>query len=72
MTPAQCRMARAGLRVSLQDISGASLVSKSTILRFEGGKEINPVLHRALQTHLEGLGAIFPENGVQFREGEAA
>lgn len=72
MTSAQCRMARAGLRVSLQDISGASLVSKSTIIRFESGKEINPALHRALQTHLEQLGAIFPENGVRFREGELA
>ncbi len=72
MTPTQCRMARAGLRVSLDEISEASLVSKSTITRFESGKEINPVLHRALQAHLEQLGAVFPENGVRFREGELA
>jgi predicted transcriptional regulator len=36
--PDQIRMARAGLRISVRELSEASGVAESTILRFEGDK----------------------------------
>lgn len=75
MTPAQCRMARAGLGLSLTEASKVSLVSRATITRFESGSEIKPVLRSALRAAFERLGAVFTESGVEIspkRGGEGA
>lgn len=73
ITAAQCRMARAGLGLSITEASKASLVSRATITRFESGSEIKPVLRSALRAAFERLGAVFTESGVAVskkREGE--
>ena len=75
ITAAQCRMARAGLGLSVTEASAASLVSRATITRFESGSEIKPVLRSALRAAFERLGAAFTESGVEIvrgREGEGA
>lgn len=72
---AQCRMARAGLGLSITEASKASLVSRATITRFESGAEIKPVLRFALRTAFERLGAVITNSGVEIaqrRRGEGA
>ena len=65
LTAAQCRMARAGLGLSITEASKASLVSRATITRFESGSEIKPVLRSALRVAFERLGAVMTESGVE-------
>ena len=75
LTPAQCRMARAGLGLSITEASKASLVSRATITRFESGSEIKPVLRSALRAAFERLGAVITDSGVEIaqkRAGEGA
>lgn len=75
LTPAQCRMARAGLGLSITEASKASLVSRATITRFESGSEIKPVLRSALRAAFERLGAVITDSGVEIaqnRGGEGA
>ena len=75
ITAAQCRMARAGLGLSITETSKVSLVSRATITRFESGSEIKPVLRSALRVAFERLGAVFTESGVEInqnRGGEGA
>ena len=75
LTAAQCRMARAGLGLSITEASKASLVSRATLTRFESGNEIKPVLRSALRAAFERLGAIITNSGVEIapkRGGEGA
>ncbi len=75
LTAAQCRMARAGLGLSITEASKASLVSRATITRFESGSEIKPVLRSALRAAFERLGVVITDSGVEIaskREGEGA
>lgn len=75
LTAAQCRMARAGLGLSITEASKASLVSRATITRFESGSEIKPVLRSALRAAFERLGAVITDSGVEIvqkRGGEGA
>ena len=75
LTAAQCRMARAGLGLSITEASKASLVSRATITRFESGNEIKPVLRSALRAAFERLGAVITDSGVEIarkRRGEGA
>ena len=75
LTAAQCRMARAGLGLSITETSKASLVSRATITRFESGSEIKPVLRSALRAAFERLGVVITDSGVEIastREGEGA
>jgi DNA-binding XRE family transcriptional regulator len=75
LTAAQCRMARAGLGLSITEASKASLVSRATITRFESGSEIKPVLRSALRAAFERLGVVITDSGVEIaakRDGEGA
>jgi len=75
LTAPQCRMARAGLGLSITQASKASLVSRATITRFESGSEIKPVLRSALRIAFERLGVVITDSGVEIaskREGEGA
>lgn len=64
LSAAQCRMARAGLGLSITEASKASLVSRATIARFESGRDIKPVLRCALRAAFERLGAVMTDSGV--------
>lgn len=65
MTPSQCRMARAALKLGVRDLATAAKVSTNTITRFEGGQEqLKPRTVDDIQSVLEDLGVVFiPENG---------
>ncbi|KZK75380.1 hypothetical protein PsW64_05284 [Pseudovibrio sp. W64] len=64
ITPAQCKMARAGLGMGVRELAELAQVSTNTVTRFERGEELKPRTIEALQTALEKLGMEFiPENG---------
>lgn len=60
LSPAQIRMARAGLGISVRVLAERSSVAESTIHRFEAGKGgMQTTTLERLQTALEADGAIF-------------
>lgn len=59
MTPEQCRMARAGLGLSIAELSEATGLRPSTISAFErGGSPLQRTVD-ALRAELEARGALF-------------
>ncbi|RZK28319.1 MAG: XRE family transcriptional regulator [Hymenobacter sp.] len=65
ITATQCRMARAGLGLSLTDTAQISMVSRASIVRFENGSDLKPVLRRALRLAFEQKGVVFSDDGVK-------
>ena len=64
LTPAQCKMARAGLGIGIRDLADQAQVSTNTVSRFEAGEELKGRTVTALQAALEAAGVIFiEENG---------
>jgi transcriptional regulator with XRE-family HTH domain len=64
ITPAQCRMARAGLGWSETQLAKAIGVSLATVSRFETGKsQTQPATVEALQRVLEAAGVVFLAEG---------
>lgn len=64
MTPAQCKMARAGVGWGVRDLARAADVAASTVSRFEAGQNINLNSLTAMKEALEYAGVQFiPENG---------
>lgn len=64
MTPEQCRMARAGLGLSVRELADRAQVSTNTISRLEAGEELKPRTMEAIQRALEVAGVEFiAENG---------
>ena len=59
MTPEQCKMARAGLGLSVRELAEKARVSTNTITRFEGGE---PLKERTLDT----IRDVFTSAGVEF------
>jgi transcriptional regulator with XRE-family HTH domain len=70
-----CRMARSGLRWSLNDLARHSGVSRRTIARFELGGRVNPETVLSLRRALEAAGAKFIESdeavGVVLKDRES-
>ncbi|MBB2971437.1 transcriptional regulator [Mesorhizobium sp. RMAD-H1] len=64
MTPVQCRMARAALRLGVLDLAKLAEVSTNTIVRFERGEDLKQTTVDHLRSVLEAAGIEFiPENG---------
>jgi transcriptional regulator with XRE-family HTH domain len=65
ITPLQCRMARAALRIGIRDLARMAKMSHMTVSRFESGQSAGQdTTRRKLQTALESAGIAFiPENG---------
>lgn len=64
LTPAQCKMARAGLGMGIRELAERAQVSTNTVSRFETGEELKSRTVAALQAALEAAGVIFiDENG---------
>lgn len=64
MTPAQLRMARAGLRLGVRDVAKLAGVTPATVTRFETEKGgLNMKSLRAIQSALESEGVIFLASG---------
>ena len=62
ISPAQCRMARAGCRITQQDLASEAKVSVATLADFEAGKRV-PYERtlRDIREALETMGAEFLE-----------
>jgi transcriptional regulator with XRE-family HTH domain len=69
ITPAQSKMARAGLGWSIKRLALAAKVGVATVARFEIGKgEIIPATQAAIQRALEAAGVEFLlDNGVRLK-----
>ena len=65
LSPMQCRMARAGLCLSIDRTAEASNVSRASITRFENGNGLRPVLRAALRMFFERSGLTFTTAGVE-------
>jgi len=63
MNDAQCRMARAGLRLSLNDLGALAGVRPMTISKFEGGGSVIPATVEKLRQCLVGQGVEFINGG---------
>lgn len=63
MNPAQCRMARAGLGLSLVDLGKSAGVRTMTISKFERGLTVVPERVEALRAALVSQGAEFINGG---------
>ena len=75
ITPEQCRMARAALRLGVRELAEMASVSVMTITRFETGQtRAQSTNLQKLQSALEAAGVIFTESdgvagpGVRLRE----
>ena len=63
LTPQQCRMARAALEWSRDNLAAASGVSWRTITRFEAGESVMPPRIQAMRRAFEGAGVLFIDSG---------
>lgn len=64
MKPFQCRMARAALTWSTQDLAREAGVGVNTVNRFEAGQDARVSSMEKMRTTLEAAGVQFiPENG---------
>lgn len=59
MTPNQCRMARAALRWSTQDLAKAAGVGGNTVNRFEAGQDTRLSSYDAMSKAFEAAGVTF-------------
>src|SRR5689334_581856 len=75
LTPTQCRMARAGLKWSVDDLAVLARVSRATVMRFENEQVTSiPATQEALQRAFENGGIEFRgEDGLRLpvKRGEA-
>ncbi|HEX8127287.1 MAG TPA: helix-turn-helix domain-containing protein [Allosphingosinicella sp.] len=63
MNVRQCRMARAALDWSQQDLAAASGVSARTVIRYEAGEPVLPARVQALRQAFEADGIFFIDTG---------
>jgi transcriptional regulator with XRE-family HTH domain len=59
MTPAQCRMARAALKMGVRELAILAQVSTNTITRFELDEPLRPRTVAAIILALEAVGVVF-------------
>lgn len=71
LTSLQCRMARAGLEWTIQDLMHRTNLGRTTIIRFEGGQSSTTASTRtSLRRAFEEAGVEFVEDyGVNIRGG---
>ncbi|HEX9945921.1 MAG TPA: helix-turn-helix domain-containing protein [Allosphingosinicella sp.] len=63
MNVRQCRMARAALDWSQQDLASSSGVSARTVIRYEAGEAVLPQRVQALRHAFETKGILFIDSG---------
>lgn len=64
MNAAQCRMARAALRLGVRELAETARVSPTTVSKLERGEALHPRTVEAIRAVLEAAGVEFiPENG---------
>lgn len=64
MNAAQCRMARAALRLGVRELAETARVSPTTVSKLERGEALHPRTVEAIRAALEAAGVEFiSENG---------
>ena len=64
MNAAQCRMARAALRLGVRELAESARVSPTTVSKLERGEALHPRTVEAIRAALEAAGVEFiPQNG---------
>lgn len=66
MNSTQCRMARAALGWTLDDLSSACGISRRTIIRFEGGGTVAPESSESMRAALTKEGVAFENGGKRY------
>jgi transcriptional regulator with XRE-family HTH domain len=61
--PTQCKMARAALDWSAQDLAKRARVGSNTVVRFENGKPANASTVTLIQQAFEAAGVRFTDDG---------
>src|SRR5260370_41173194 len=64
VTPAPCRMARAGLSLGVRELAEAARVSVGTVTRFEAGQGVPEMTVGLFQKALERAGVEFVADGA--------
>lgn len=59
ITPVQCRMARAGLRLGVRELGKLADVSPNSVARFERGENMHRRTIKTIKEALEDAGAEF-------------
>jgi predicted transcriptional regulator len=59
VTPAQCRMARAALRIGVRELAAMAKVAPGSVARFEAGLTLQERTIAAMHTALEKAGVEF-------------
>lgn len=77
MNGAQCRMARAAIKMGVRELAEAAQVAPSTITRLESGETLNQRTLAVIRAALEAAGVIFVEEngegpGVRLRKARPA
>ena len=73
MTASQCRMARAGLGISVRELAKAAKVSTNTVTRLEAGEALKERTVDAICAALEAMGAEFTNgetSGIKLNPGK--
>jgi hypothetical protein len=72
VTPAQCRMARAALRIGVRELAAMAKVAPGSVARFEAGLSLHERTIAAMHTALERAGIEFDvgNGSVRLREGK--
>jgi transcriptional regulator with XRE-family HTH domain len=63
MNVTQCKMARAGLGWSLDDLADHSGMARRSVARFEAGENVRPETVAALQAAMIAAGVAFTNGG---------
>jgi len=63
ITSTQCRMARAAVKLTVEDLAQAAQVGRSTVIRFERGDIVLPAIKAAIKSAFERTGLHFENDG---------
>ena len=63
MTIDQCRMARAGLRWTIDELASAAGIGRATVARFEGGRPVDDASIQAIRLAFSKKRVRFVEDG---------
>lgn len=63
ITSTQCRMARAAVKLTVEDLARAAQVGRSTVIRFERGDMVLPAIKAAIKSAFEQTGLHFENDG---------
>ncbi|OZB21880.1 helix-turn-helix domain-containing protein [Acidiphilium angustum] len=72
ITSTQCRMARAAVKLTVDDLAQAAQVGRSTVIRFERGAIVLPAIKAAIKSAFERTGLQFENDGGVVPPGEEA